>query len=145
MTPEPSFSKLLRAAQAQSIARDCATESGANRLVVIPARRRVGPRPMTVSARGPRVRIGNFAVHQGREVGILKRAAVGWVLDPDPPTVVPRNQLDDRFFVKTTATVRGERRCDGPPRWSSDPARRRISRLGRRPRRPSTAMTGPPP
>lgn len=35
MTPEPSFIKLLRAAQAQSIARDYATESGANRLVVI--------------------------------------------------------------------------------------------------------------
>jgi len=88
---------------------------------------------MTVSARGPRVRIGNFAVHQGREVGILKRAAVGWVLDPDPPTVVPRNQLDDRFFVKTTATIRGERvdvtdlldgrvtlRVDGYPDWVAD-------------------------
>lgn len=132
MTPEPSFSKLLRAAQAQSIARDCATESGANRLVVIPARRRVGPRPMTVSARGPRVRIGNFAVHQGREVGILKRAAVGgsWTrtrrrsCPATSSTTGSSSRRPPRFVgsVDVTDLLDGRvtLRVDGYPDWVAD-------------------------
>jgi hypothetical protein len=38
-----------------------------------------------------------------------REGADGWVLDLQQPTIVPRDQLDDRFFVRTTAAMQGER------------------------------------
>ena len=88
---------------------------------------------MTVSDRGLGIRIGNFAVYQGKEIRIIEKAPDGWVLDLDQPTIVPRDHLDDRFFVRTTAAMHGERvdvtelldgrvtlRVDGYPDWVAD-------------------------
>lgn len=88
-----------------------------------------GPRQDSVSA----VRSGQYGVYRGQHVRILRGDHRGWLLDLDPPALVPRGALDDRIFVRTWATFRGEKvqvievkdgvAClfvDGYPLWAEE-------------------------
>jgi len=82
------------------------------------------------SAQGDGIRVGNFAVYHGEHVPIIDQTPLGYVLDLEKPTTVTREQLDDHYFIDTTAVVHGDSvdvidvsgdevtvRVEGSPEW----------------------------
>lgn len=92
----------------------------------------MGEGEVTFSSHGRGIRVGNFAVYHGQHVPIVDQTPLGYVLDLDEPTTVAREQLEDHYFVDTTAVVHGDSvdvihvsgdevtvRVDGYPEWAA--------------------------